>query len=202
MSTVGTIQELETPALLLDEKKLSANLDRMRAQLKGLGVPLRPHVKTAKSFDVIRRVLEGQPGGITVSTLKEAEYFFAHGLRDILYAVGIAPSKLAHATDLVKRGVSLTLITDNVSAVQAAQVAARQAEVVLPMLIELDVDGHRSGLQPESAMVLEVARAIAAASDLELRGVMTHAGGSYECRTPEALREIAERERSGTVRAA
>jgi D-serine deaminase-like pyridoxal phosphate-dependent protein len=174
----------------------------MRSQLKRLGVPLRPHVKTAKSFDVIQRALEGEPGGITVSTLKEAEYFFGHGVCDILYAVGIAPSKLLHAIELVKRGVSLTLISDNTVAVQAAQEAARQAGVTLPMLIEIDVDGHRSGIQPESPTLLEVARAMAASSNITLRGVMTHAGGSYGCRSPQALRDYAEQERSSTVRAA
>ena len=48
---------------------------------------LRPHMKTAKSIEVARLALAGQPGGITVSTLAEAEYFVGHGLFDQLYAV-------------------------------------------------------------------------------------------------------------------
>jgi D-serine deaminase-like pyridoxal phosphate-dependent protein len=54
-------------------------------------VPLRPHMKTAKCIEVARLATAGQPGGITVSTLAEAEYFFRHGITDILYAVGITP---------------------------------------------------------------------------------------------------------------
>jgi D-serine deaminase-like pyridoxal phosphate-dependent protein len=55
-------------------------------------------VKTAKSVEVARPALEGQPGGITVSTLKEAESFFAHGVTDILYAVGITPKPITWRT--------------------------------------------------------------------------------------------------------
>ncbi|HEX8379863.1 MAG TPA: DSD1 family PLP-dependent enzyme, partial [Allosphingosinicella sp.] len=79
------LMELQTPALVVDRARLVRNIERMRARLASLGVPLRPHVKTAKSIDVIRLAVEGQPGGITVSTLREAEYFLAHGFTDILY---------------------------------------------------------------------------------------------------------------------
>ncbi len=82
--------DLQTPALLLQLEILERNLARMRAHLQQLGVPLRPHVKTAKSIDVLRKALAGQPGGVTVSTLKEAAYCLEHGIRDIVYAVGIA----------------------------------------------------------------------------------------------------------------
>lgn len=196
------IQDLETPALLLDEAALEKNLARMRQKMAQLGVALRPHVKTAKSIEVVRRALVGQPGGITVSTLKEAEYFFEHGIVDILYAVGIAPSKLAHVTRLIAAGRKLTIILDGVAAAQAAASAAASVGVVVPVLIELDVDGHRSGVSPDSALLLEVGRAVSCSRHLELRGVMTHAGESYNCASVESIREMAESERAGAVRAA
>lgn len=197
-----TLQELETPALVLDEAKLDCNIARARDRIHSLGSALRPHVKTAKSIDVVRRALVGEPGGITVSTLKEAEYFFAHGIRDIVYAVGIAPVKLAHVLSLIARGASIAVITDNVAAVQAARQAAAEAGLTLPILIEIDIDGHRAGVHPESGLLLELARSIAAAPHLELRGVLTHAGESYQCRDLASLQAFAERERSGAVGAA
>ena len=196
------IQELETPALLLDEPTLERNLTRMREHLAHLGVALRPHVKTAKSIDVVQRSLVGQPGGITVSTLKEAEYFFEQGVTDILYGVGIAPTKLPHVIRLIQRGLKLCIVLDNVAAGEAVQKAAASAGAVIPVLIELDVDGHRSGIEPSSGLLLEVGRSLAASRNIELRGVMTHAGESYNCRSDEALRAMAERERSGAVTAA
>ena len=93
-------------------------------------------------------------GGITVSTLKEAEQFFAAGYRDILYAVGIAPSKLDHVTALRSSGCDLTVILDNIEAAHA--VAGRG----VPALIEIDSDGHRAGVKPGDARLLEIGRVL------------------------------------------
>ncbi len=196
------IQDLETPALLLDQPTFERNIARMRAHLASLGVGLRPHVKTAKSIEVVRRALAGQPGGITVSTLKEAEYFFAQGVKDILYAVGIAPAKIAHVVSLINRGVRLSVILDNAAAADAVADAATAAGIIIPVLIELDVDGHRSGIEPSSPLLLEVGSRLAASAGVELRGVITHAGESYNCRSVSEIRDMAERERAGAVLAA
>jgi D-serine deaminase-like pyridoxal phosphate-dependent protein len=196
------IQSLETPVLLLDEGRLSRNLDRMAKHLRDLGVPLRPHVKTAKSIDVIRLALVGQPGGITVSTLKEAEYFFSHGITDILYAVCIAPGKLPHVIDLIRRGAQLTIVLDDQVSARAVAAAAAAAGVTISVLLEIDVDGLRSGIAPESPTLIPVARVLAEYQSVQLKGVMTHAGASYQCRCERELKEMAERERRGAVRAA
>ena len=82
---------LETPALLLDRAKLDANWRRLSQHIAKLGPALRLHVKTAKSLEVVRRLHGGVPAPICVSTLKEAEIFGAHGYRDVLYTVAIAP---------------------------------------------------------------------------------------------------------------
>src|SRR2546423_6391377 len=81
---MSTLDSIETPALLLEEEKMERNCRRMREKLHSAGVVLRPHVKTAKSVEVTQRALDAPAGPITVSTLREAEYFFDHGFRDIL----------------------------------------------------------------------------------------------------------------------
>ena len=194
--------ELETPALLLDRSKLDGNLERMSAHIRGLGGVLRPHVKTVKSIDVVRRALRDTPGGITVSTLKEAEYFLAHGIRDIVYAVGIAPAKFAHVIALLRNGASLKVIADSVDAVRQLAEAARAAHLRVPVLIELDVDGHRSGVSPASQLLLDLGHALTSTAGVTLAGVLTHAGDSYNCRGADALAQFAERERAGAVGAA
>lgn len=113
------LTDLETPALLLDRTRLDRNLARMREHLTQLRVALRPHVKTAKSMDVVCRALAEQPGGVTVSTLKEAEHFFSHGVTDILYAVAIAPNKLDHVAELRAQGADISVILDSVAAADA-----------------------------------------------------------------------------------
>jgi D-serine deaminase-like pyridoxal phosphate-dependent protein len=86
-----TLAALDTPALVLDMHKAERNVARLRKHLARFGVTLRPHVKTAKSIDVVRCLFGEQPGPITVSTIKEAEYFADDGFTDITYAVGLAP---------------------------------------------------------------------------------------------------------------
>lgn len=196
------LNDLETPALVLDRGKLDRNLERMNAHIRGLGGVLRPHVKTVKSIDVMRRALRNTPGGITVSTLKEAEYFLAHGIRDIIYAVGIAPAKFAHVFSLLRNDAQLKVITDNLDAVRQLAQAASNANVRVPVLIELDVDDHRSGVRPDSQLLIDLGQALNSTSGVTLAGVLTHAGDSYSCRGAEALVRFAERERAGAVGAA
>jgi len=194
---------LETPALVVDRGRLAHNVERMAGRLAALGVPLRPHVKTAKSVDVVRLAVEGQPGGITVSTLREAEHFLDRGFTDILYAVGIVPSKLSHVAALQRRGAEVIVILDSA---EMAEAAAREAEAlgtVFPVLIEVDTDGGRAGVAADDLQrLVEIGRILDEAPGTRLRGVMTHAGLSYNCRSPEALRAHAETERSGIVSAA
>ncbi|HEX8224947.1 MAG TPA: alanine racemase [Allosphingosinicella sp.] len=196
------LTDIETPALVVDRARLVRNIGRMRDRLAGLGVPLRPHVKTAKSIDVVRLAVEGQPGGITVSTLREAEHFLDHGFTDILYAVGIVPSKLAHVADLRKRGADLTIILDSAEMAAAVGREAEALGTVFPVLIEVDTDGGRAGVESDDPHLVEIGRILHRAAGTELRGVMTHAGLSYDCRSPEALRAHAEQERSRAVAAA
>jgi D-serine deaminase-like pyridoxal phosphate-dependent protein len=193
------ISELETPALILDRSRLDRNLARMREKLARHGVALRPHVKTTKSIDVVRRALAGQPGGITVSTLKEAEQFFAHGIRDILYAVGIAPAKLDHVAALRSKGAEVTVLLDSVDAALAVAERGRALGMDFPALIEIDSDGHRSGIRPGDGALIEVGRILEDKSGARLRGVMTHAGDSYNCTSTDAIRAIAEQERAAVV---
>jgi D-serine deaminase-like pyridoxal phosphate-dependent protein len=192
------LESLETPALLLDAGKLEANCRRMRERVQAHGVALRPHVKTAKSVEVAQCALGAPAGAITVSTVREAEYFVDHGFRDILYAVGMVPGKVPRLAQLVKRGARVTAIVDSVEAARALGAAAARAGVRMPALVEIDSDGHRAGIAPGDARLLEVSEALGDA----LQGVMTHAGDSYNCDSPAAICEMAERERAAVVAAA
>lgn len=192
------LDDLPTPSLLLDRDRFAANHRRLAAHLRGLGVPLRPHVKTAKSLPAIRYALRDQPGGVTVSTLREAEACLDGGITDILYAVGLAPQKLAQVAALQARGAALTVILDSVEAAAAVAAHRRATGRGVPTLIEIDSDGHRAGVAPQSATLLEIAAVLGE----DLRGVMTHAGESYHCVTAEAKRAMAAQERDAAVAAA
>jgi D-serine deaminase-like pyridoxal phosphate-dependent protein len=196
---VMKLSELETPRLILEKGKLEKNLRSMREHLGRLGVPLRPHGKTAKCIEVVRIALQGQPGGITVSSLKEAEYYFSHGITDLLYAVGIAPVKLDHIADLRKRGADISILLDNMEQAKVAAEYGKKHGETFPVLIELDSDGHRSGLTPADPELIEIGRFLHKEKGVSLRGVLTHAGGSYGVGSVDEIRKAALQERDVAV---
>ena len=199
--TKQLLGQLETPALLLDEARMDRNIERMRNQMRRLGVSFRPHVKTNKSIDVTHRIMETPQGPITVSTLREADYFAAHGVTDILYAVCIAPNKLDHVMALQDKGVRLTLILDSIEAAQMLAERAKATQRHFDVLIEIDSDGHRSGVKPDADDLLGIAQFLEGAG-IAVQGILTHAGSSYDCTSTEAIRAMAEQERAAAVHAA
>ncbi|NBS56805.1 MAG: DSD1 family PLP-dependent enzyme [Betaproteobacteria bacterium] len=199
MTPTQTLADLDTPALLLERGKVTANAARLRAHIEALGSKLRLHVKTAKCLEVTRMVA-GDSGPITVSTLKEAEVFASHGYRDILYGVAFAPGKLDRALKIVSSGVELTVVLDSLESARLLAAAMKGKAEKLAVLVEIDCDGHRAGLKPGNPEIVEVARALAG-SGADVAGVMTHAGGSYDCRSIAAIRAVAEKERAAVVEA-
>jgi len=198
---VATLGELDTPCLVLDAERMERNIARLRRRLDGCNVSLRPHLKTAKSIEVARCVMTSPAGPATVSTLEEATQFAAAGVRDIIYAVGIAPSKLARVLRLRAEGVDLAVVLDTVEQAKAVARASLETGVRIPALIEIDCDGHRSGVPPaDGSRLVEIGRIIERGA--ELRVVLTHAGGSYSARGVDALRQCAEAERASVVAAA
>ncbi|MBZ0136090.1 MAG: alanine racemase [Planctomycetes bacterium] len=193
---------IPTPALVLDLSRLQANANFMAARARALGVDLRPHVKTAKCAEVARIATEGHSGGITVSTLREGEYFFEHGFRDITYAVGIAPRKLERAFALIDRGADLTLLTDSLAVASAIRDAVARRAVTRPVkvLIEIDCGDGRGGLPPGSSEIVALADILGGTGCLV--GVLTHAGHSYFGKGPDHIAEIAEAERLAAVESA
>jgi D-serine deaminase-like pyridoxal phosphate-dependent protein len=193
-----SIHDLPTPALILDRSRLKRNAARMRAKVATLGVTLRPHVKTSKSINVLKALSDGADLPITVSTLAEARHFFAHGVRDILYAVGIAPVKLPEVADLIRAGCNLRVILDTFEAADTVREFVETQDLEIEALIEIDSDGHRAGVATDDPLLIEIGRALGS----NLAGVMTHAGASYDCRTSTEFEAMAEQERALAVEAA
>ena len=168
------LAQLPTPCLLLEREKLARNLARMASAVASCGVKFRPHLKTAKSVEIAHLAAPaGAP--ITVSTLREAEYFAHHGWNDIFYAVGLGPGKLARATALLRGGVRLVTMVDHPEAAAAVYAHALLADVPFHTVIEIDCGDHRGGVTPESVELLTIARNLGPC----FAGVATHGGNSY-----------------------
>jgi D-serine deaminase-like pyridoxal phosphate-dependent protein len=159
----------------------------MQARMDALGVRFRPHAKTSKCTPVVRAQIDAGASGITVSTLKEAAHFFDAGITDILYGVGTVASKLPQALALRRRGCDLEILTDSVESARAIVAFCNAHREAFEVWIEIDTDGHRSGILPDDPALIDVARVLHD-GDVRLGGVMTHAGSSYDLDTLAAWR--------------
>jgi len=193
--------ELNTPTLLLDRHLLDANIARMQASANRLDVSLRPHLKTLKCARAAEALIAAGACGITVSTLKEADYFLGHGFSDITYAVGMAPTKLAQAAGLMARGADLKIMTDNVEVARDIADAAKKSGTHYRVLVEIDCGDNRGGMPPDSEELLQISEIIADSAAM-LEGVLTHAGHSYGVDDTAAVERIAAQERDAVVTAA
>ena len=134
---------LPTPLFVIDSQKLEKNLRRAQDRAAKRGVAFRPHLKTHKSIGIALRQMTTPQGPATVSTLAEARYFGARGVTDLIYAVGIAPQKLAEVSRLRSLGADIKIILDSAEAARAVSAFCSREKTTIPELLEKDVDSHR-----------------------------------------------------------
>jgi D-serine deaminase-like pyridoxal phosphate-dependent protein len=171
---VTPLEELATPALLVDRVRMEANLAAMAASIGAAGVALRPHFKTSKCVAVARRQLAHGAAGFTCATPAEVALLQDEGVGDVLWAhQPVGPAKVAFAVEALARG-GLTIALDSAEVAGPLSEAAEAAGVAVPFVLEVDTGLHRAGVDPDRAV--RTAAALVALPALELRGVLTHEG--------------------------
>src|SRR5919107_3239786 len=168
-----TIDDLDTPAVLIDLDKVEANLARAQAYADAHGLKLRPHIKTHKIPALARRQVELGAVGITCQKLGEAEVMADAGLDDILLTFNLLGRAKLHRLVTLVRRVRLSVTLDNAVVAGELDAAMREAGLRLPVLVECDTGGERCGLQtPDEAA--ELARLVDGLKGLRFAGLMTY----------------------------
>ncbi|MHC5019851.1 MAG: alanine racemase [Planctomycetota bacterium] len=196
------IEELETPAPVVDAAKLQANIDRMAAAAREAGIALRPHIKTHKTREICELQRAAGAGGFTFAKPSEAEALgFGEGDR-ICNAYPAVGPRIERLLDLQSAGVELLATVDSEAGLRdvAARAAARGA--TLDCLLKIDVGYHRCGVPADSPFIAAAVTTAAGLEGVRLRGVLSHGGHSYGAGSPEAAAAIARDEGELTVRAA
>lgn len=187
------LSEAATPSFLVDRPRVERNCARMLDKAKKSNVRLRPHVKTHKTIEGARLQVGTDKGPITVSTLAEAEFFANAGFDDITWALPLDPSKLDRI-DALGRNNRIQLLIDHLQTVAAIEEHARSKGTRYEVWLKVDSGARRAGVDPESPDAIELAQRIAASKCLDFRGLLTHAGHSYQARTGDEILRIAEEE--------
>ncbi|MCH9647187.1 MAG: alanine racemase [Deltaproteobacteria bacterium] len=189
-----------TPCAHLDLDILRSNARKMAQRCSRLGIRLRPHVKTHKTHQGARLQTEGHFGGIAVSTLAEARFFARGGFEDITYAVPMAPSRLEEAADLGEELPRLHLLLDSETVLEAARGVGRRRGTRFSFFLKVDCGYGRAGVDAEDPRSLELVEALAAADEIDFRGLLTHAGHAYDCRSREEILQVGQQERRVVLR--
>ncbi len=192
------VDEVDTPALLIDLPAFEANLLAMEAALDGTGVKLRAHAKTHKSPVIAHLQMARGAVGQCVQKVAEAEALAWGGVPDIIVTNQVVgPAKLARLAALA-RITRIAVCADDARQVASLDAAAAAAGVRLPVLVEVDVGMGRCGIAAGPEAVALAGR-IAASRHLEFRGLQAYHGGAQHMRAPgereAAVREAAERAR-------
>ena len=173
--TGAGMEQLPSPALVVDLDAFEANVATAEALLAGTGTRLRPHVKTHRTPGLAARQLGGVAAGVTCATVGEAEVMADAGIAEVLVANEVvAPDKLARLAGLARRA-RVTVAVDDASAAEALGAAARQAGSLVDVLVDVDIGLHRCGVAtPADAVPL--AAAVARTAGLRLAGIMGYEG--------------------------
>ena len=173
------LEDLDTPALLVDLDGLEDNLDRYQRYFDEHDIGLRPHIKTHKCVAIAHMQMRRGAIGITCQKLGEAEVMAAGGVdRDILIPYNIiGAQKLARLVALARTSASsvesdtrLTVAADSEYTVQGLAEVAAEAGVTLGVVVELD--RGRTGVgSPMAAAAL--GEKIDQTPNIELRGIMS-----------------------------
>ena len=167
------INQLDTPAAVVDLDKLEANIAKLQAYLDEHGIANRPHIKTHKIPEIAHMQIIAGAVGITCQKIGEAEVMAQAGIRDIFLPYNIiGEAKLERLMRLAQR-IKLSVTVDSEFTVRGLSTAARRAGVELPVLVEFDTGLGRCGVQSPQAAA-DLAQVIARSPGLHFGGLMTY----------------------------
>ena len=183
-----SIQDLTTPALIIDKNRLEKNCQRMARYCIENGVELRPHVKTHKCKEIAEITTNFMKNRkITVSTVAEAEFFAKNGFNDILLAHFVTDiTKAKRLQQLVAKGVKLHVFVDSLEHLELLEKFSSEKWSVF---LELDPGYKRTGADPYQDSTLKLAEILMRKGFLS--GIYVHEGQSYYVHDNESAAKLA-----------
>ena len=182
-----SLDEIETPAVVVDLARLEANLTTLQSYVDQHGIALWPHTKTHKSPEIGLRQLELGAGGLTVAKTGEAQVFQEAGAPALLvHYPPFGADKWERLADVAAEGVALTVAVDSVAPAEGLAATLQRRGLRAELLVELDVGLHRTG-RTTAAAALDVAQELSCLPAVEVAGISCYPG---HCRPEDpALRE-------------
>jgi D-serine deaminase-like pyridoxal phosphate-dependent protein len=193
------VDDVDTPALIVDLEAFEHNLAAMRESLRGAKAPglrLRPHAKTHKSPDIAKAQIVAGAVGVCCQKVSEAEAMVDGGIGDVLITNEVVGTRKTRRIAALGRRARIGVCVDHPLQVDQLALATLEAGTTIDVYVEIDVGMGRCGAEmPADAVAL--ARRIGAIAGLRFSGLQAYHGRAQHLREPvERERAIAHAERA------
>ena len=181
------LEDIDTPALIVELDAFERNLRTMADSVKGRGVRVRAHAKTHKCPEIAKRQIALGAVGVCCQKVSEAEALVDGGVGNVLVSNEvIGAAKVARLAELSRRA-QIGVCVDHADGVAALAASGAKLDVY----IEIEVGMGRCGIAPgEPALAL--AQRIAAAKNLRFAGLQAYHGRAQHMRSMAERRAAIE----------
>ncbi len=176
-----SLDEVDTPALVIDLDAFERNLARLPERIAGSAVRLRPHAKTHKCPVIALQQMARGAVGVCVQKVGEAEAMIYGGVGDVLVTNEIVGRQKLRRLMALAGIARVAVCADDAGQVRELDAAAGEAGVTLPVYVEVNMGGNRCGVEP-GRPALDLARHVADAPHLAFAGLQAYHGSAQHLR--------------------
>lgn len=198
---LSSYQQIETPALLIDNQIMQENLRFMQAKADQYQVKLRPHIKTHRMPELAKLQMQLGAAGITVAKVGEGEVMAEHGLNNIFIANEIVGKTKLERIKALQKTARIRIGVDNRYQIDQIEEVFQSAESGLEVLIELEVGENRSGVITDDQLI-DLVKYIKTKQKVVLKGIFSHEGHCYKAKDIDDCLKLAAESQQRTVRTA
>jgi D-serine deaminase-like pyridoxal phosphate-dependent protein len=196
-----SLDEVDTPALIIDLDAFERNLSRLPERIAGSAVRLRPHAKTHKCPVIALKQMARGAVGVCVQKVGEAEAMVWGGVGDVLVTNEIVGRQKLRRLMGLAGTARVAVCADDVGQVRELDAVAGEAGVTMPVYVEVNMGGNRCGVEPGQP-ALDLARHVADAPHLSFAGLQAYHGSAQHVRQWDERRQAiaAAAEKAGSTR--
>lgn len=180
MSKYRTISK---PTLLIDKKKVLANIDFMLQKARKHRVDLQPHFKTHQSLEIGQLMLECGITKITVSSIQMAKKFAEQGYTEISVAFPLNRLEIDDINDLSqKTALNLTVLSTD-----AVDFLDQNLTQPVGIIMKIDTGYHRTGLHPNDSTIEKIIKTVQRSKNMKIHSFMAHTGHNYQAENSDII---------------
>ncbi len=186
------VQELRTPAIMLDMDTMERHIKRFQDECNKNGKQIWPMIKTHKSLEIAKMQYDAGVTGFLCGTLDECEMLCEAGYKKIMYAYPIASRQSIDRVIAMTQKCDLIIRLDDIDGAKIINETAEMSGTAVSYTIIVDCGLHRFGMPAEK--VVEFADALKDMKGLKFRGVSSHSGEVYASTSPSDVPMYAQKE--------